>query len=291
MKHARQFGLMFLTLAIIGCATTPQQTAVDRLSHNREQMNDARSQIERTMYSLDNLLRAPPAEIRNAQTQYASNVQTLRKTSAQLEKNAQQMRERKIDYLTEWERAQLNVESAELKRAGEQRRQQVTQNLSKLEPALQNANQSVDTLLPDLEDIERVTRNDPTPAGIAAVKKSGIMKNAQKHATNANYRLDLAAEQFDRALAALSPQSGTQPMGTAAAPAATGAAGSSAAAMPSFSEADRNKSGAIEQDEAGRIPGLDFPAADQNKDGRLSQSEYEAAKKARQTGGATQPTR
>ncbi|MFL6712657.1 MAG: DUF2959 family protein [Sulfurifustis sp.] len=290
MKVIREFSVVLVTILIVSCATNPQQTAVDRLSDNRKQMNDARGQVDRTMYSLDSLMRAPAAEIKNAQTQYAGNVKALRKTADQLEANAKEMRERKIDYLTEWERTQLNVESPELKRAGEQRRQQVTQSLSGLEPAIQNANQGLGQLLADLEDIERVTGNDPTPAGLAAVKKSGIVQAAQKHAGSANYRLDLAASQFDRTMAALSPQPGTQPVGTAAAPAAAGAAGaagSAAAAMPAFSQADRNKSGAIEQDEASGIAGLDFQAADRDKDGKLSQSEYEAVKKARESGGGS----
>ncbi|MFL6622845.1 MAG: hypothetical protein ACJ8J7_12050 [Sulfurifustaceae bacterium] len=55
--------------------------------------------------------------------------------------------------------------------------------------------------------------------------------------------------------------------------------GSVAATEPrgSFGEADKNRSGFIEQDEASGIQGLDFTTADADKDGKLSRSEFEAA--------------
>jgi len=50
--------------------------------------------------------------------------------------------------------------------------------------------------------------------------------------------------------------------------------------MPSFSQADKDKSGSVEQSEAAGIAGLDFATADKDKDGKLSRSEFEAATKA-----------
>lgn len=46
-------------------------------------------------------------------------------------------------------------------------------------------------------------------------------------------------------------------------PGAAGAGGE--AGMPSFSQADKDKSGAVEQSEAAGIPGLDFATADKDK--------------------------
>ena len=59
----------------------------------------------------------------------------------------------------------------------------------------------------------------------------------------------------------------------------SGAAGE-AAGMPSFSQADKDKSGAVEQSEAAEITGLDLTSADKDGDGKLSRSEFEAATKA-----------
>lgn len=57
-----------------------------------------------------------------------------------------------------------------------------------------------------------------------------------------------------------------------------------ATAMPSFEEADKDGSGAVEISEATGISGLDMSAADEDNDGRLSRSEYEAAKKSHEEG-------
>lgn len=57
-----------------------------------------------------------------------------------------------------------------------------------------------------------------------------------------------------------------------------------AAQWPSFQEADKDKSGALESKEVKAIKGLDFQAADADRDGKVSQVEYEMAK-SENTGG------
>lgn len=291
MKRILQFIPVLLALGLFGCATRTTDTqsgAMERLSDNKNQLDQVRAQIDRTLYSLDSLMRAPPAEIRDAQNRYAGNVITLRNLSDQLEESAKTMRARRIDYLTEWERAQLNVESPQLKRVAERRKQEVTQSLANVESSMRNVNQSVGPLVSEFEDIEYVTGNDPTPAGVTALKRSGAVQAVQKRAATTNYRLDVAAARFDRALAALSPQPGTQPVRAARTPAAPAAP--AVATMPSFSQADRDASGAIEQDEAGQIQGLDFSSADTDQDSKLSETEYEAARKPRATQGGPSAT-
>ncbi|HKQ31075.1 MAG TPA: hypothetical protein VJS66_07310 [Burkholderiales bacterium] len=197
--------VFFLALVLIGCAT-PQKNAMKNFSDNRNSLDEVRGQIDRTLYSADNLMRAPATEIVNAQTEYSTNVKSLRKLSDQLEKDAKDARDQRIEYLTEWERARLNVTHSELKRTSDQRRDEVSKILSDLETSLRLASESVAPLVVDLEDIDRLAGNDPTPAGIAAVRQSGVMQTAQQRALTANNRLDVAASQFNRALAALSPQ-------------------------------------------------------------------------------------
>ncbi|BAU47531.1 hypothetical protein SVA_0952 [Sulfurifustis variabilis] len=53
--------------------------------------------------------------------------------------------------------------------------------------------------------------------------------------------------------------------------------GAARSATPSFSKADRDGSGSIEQSEAAGLAGIDFSSADRDGDGKLSRSEYEAA--------------
>lgn len=57
------------------------------------------------------------------------------------------------------------------------------------------------------------------------------------------------------------------------------AGGTARSAAPSFSQADKDGSGAIEQSEATGLAGIDFSSADRDGDGKLSRSEYEAATK------------
>lgn len=47
----------------------------------------------------------------------------------------------------------------------------------------------------------------------------------------------------------------------------------------SFSQADKDRNGAVDSSEAASITGLDFTTADTDQNGRLSRSEFEAAVK------------
>ena len=55
------------------------------------------------------------------------------------------------------------------------------------------------------------------------------------------------------------------------------ASGLAFAAAPSFEEVDANADGAISQDEATVVEGLDFASADTDSNGTLSAEEYAAA--------------
>ncbi len=55
------------------------------------------------------------------------------------------------------------------------------------------------------------------------------------------------------------------------------ASGIAIAAGPGFTQVDTNQDGALSQEEASLVEGLDFEAVDQDKNGVLSIEEYTAA--------------
>ena len=57
---------------------------------------------------------------------------------------------------------------------------------------------------------------------------------------------------------------------------AVGFAGVAFAQAPAFEEVDANADGAISQEEASAVEGLDFATCDANQDGQLGREEYEA---------------
>lgn len=279
---------LFAVLTLYGCAhfrpADEQQAAVQSFETTQKQMADLRAQIDRTMHSLDALMGAPPAEIRTALGPFESNVDQLSAMANRLSQSAQNMREQRINYMTAWERNRLNVEDPKLRQVADRRHQEVGQQLLRIEQSFQRTDQTIDPLVQHLQDIRRVVASDPTPANIAAVQRSGVVQSAKQEAARLNNRLTVAINDFDRVLGRLSPEPGVPATKAAGRPAPAGAA---TAAAPSFTQADRDASGAIEQGEAAGIPGLDFSSADRDGDGRLSQSEYEAAMKQRGTQGAT----
>ncbi|BAU47808.1 hypothetical protein SVA_1233 [Sulfurifustis variabilis] len=292
MKHHRIFFLLplFALSTLYGCATLlgkedQQQSAVQSFEATQKQMADLRAQVERTMFSLDSVMSAPPGQIRTAYTPYSDNVDQLSAMAQQLSENAQNMREQRINYMTEWQRTRLNVEDPKLRQVADRRHEEVSQQLANIETTFKKSDQGIKPLVSHLQDIQRVIGSDPTPANVAAVQKSGVVRSAKQEASRLNSNLTVAINQFDRVLGRLAPEPGVPPVKAAKRPAPAGAAAT--AAIPSFTQADRDQSGAIEQGEAGAIQGLDFSSADRDGDGRLSQSEYEAATKARGDQGST----
>lgn len=66
----------------------------------------------------------------------------------------------------------------------------------------------------------------------------------------------------------------------------------SGAGSASFSQADKDKNGAIDSSEASAVTGLDFTSADTDQNGRLSKTEFEAAvKKSGSSGAGAAPDR
>ena len=71
---------------------------------------------------------------------------------------------------------------------------------------------------------------------------------------------------------------------------ASSSSSGSSSAMPSFSQAASDSTGAIDQSEAGSITGLDMSTADSNGDGQLSRTEYEAATLRQGSSGSSSPS-
>lgn len=284
MNNRKAFLLLPLlsVLTLYGCATfqrgDEQQTAVQSFENTQKEMTGLRAQVDRTMHSLDSLMAAPPGEVRTAYESYASNVNELNAMADRLSQSANNMREQRINYMTEWQRTRLNVEDPKLRQVADRRNEEVSKQLASIESTFQKTDKEIKPLVSDLQDIRRVVGSDPTPANIAAVQRSGVVRSAKQEASKLNSSLTVAINQFDQVLGRLSPEPGVPPTKAAKRPAPAGAAAATAA-IPSFTQADRNASGAIEQGEAANIPGLDFSSADTDSDGRLSQSEYEAAVK------------
>lgn len=280
MNTRKSFVLLPLlsVLTLYGCATfqrgDEQQTAVQSFEATQKEMTNLRAQVDRTMHSLDSLMTAPPGEVRTAFGSYASHVNELSAMADRLSQSANNMREQRINYMTEWQRTRLNVEDPKLRQVADRRNEEVSRQLAGIESTFQKTDREIKPLVSHLQDIRRVVGSDPTPANIAAVQQSGVVRSARQEATKLNSSLTVAINQFDQVLGRLSPEPGVPATKAARRPAPAGAA---TAAIPSFTQADRDASGAIEQGEAANIRGLDFSSADTDGDGRLSQSEYEAA--------------
>jgi hypothetical protein len=182
-----------------------KERAADTLLDTRQEVAEARTRIQQTLASLDRLVSASPPELTTAYREYAKNVDAMRAEATEMERLANQMRERSTHYLAEWQRAQMEVQDPQLRELSQQRRELVANNFSRVSSSFQTARQTFDPFLTDLEDIRKVAGNDLTPQGIASIKNTEVVRTARTHGGQAASQLDVAIAEFDKLSATLEP--------------------------------------------------------------------------------------
>jgi hypothetical protein len=189
-----------LVLGLVGCASSgPSRSAktVDTMDETRAGLSRVRSQIDRTLTSLSDLMNASPERLRPTFSKYTDDVDKLRADGAQTRKRFQSMKTKRNDYLVAWRKEQGQVNDPELRELGDARRSEVRANLDRVVESLTVANETFDPFLSDLGDVQKVVGNDLTPEGQSRVVHTAVVQGANEKGAR-------VAQSIDVALAALS---------------------------------------------------------------------------------------
>jgi ABC-type transporter Mla subunit MlaD len=203
----RLLGAGTLTLGVVACASSgPSRSAkaVDTMDETHAGLTKVRTQIDRTLDSLREVMSASPERLRPSFDRYSKDVDRLRAESAQTRKRFEGMKTKRNDYLEAWQKEQGGVRDPELRQLGEDRRSEVRANLDRMVESLTVANERFDPFLSNLGDVQKVLGNDLTPAGQTLVAGSAVVQNASDNGSRVARSIDVALEALSNVAGRLS---------------------------------------------------------------------------------------
>lgn len=154
----------------------------------------SQAQIERTLHSLRLLVAAREAGA--AYEAFAVEVDRLRWSAMQCQRDAQAAQRHNDDYLGEWEIVQAGTQSDDVRRTNERRREDITRGFKQLQDSHDAAREAFLPLMQDFEEIRHELAGGPTAAAVAQVAPAARVKNVEDKA--ARLRLALDAVEADR---------------------------------------------------------------------------------------------
>lgn len=201
-------GAVVIAVVVYGCTTTPmkrQERTATTLGDITESLEAVRSQIDRTQSSLKSLVNTSPANLKDAYTRYASDVDTMAKQADVLRRQSQELDQRSNAWLSAWQKSHAEIQNPELKAISEGRRSQALHRFDAIKGALAAARQSRDPFMANLQDIKNVVGNDLTPRSLDAVSRAAVVQNAQTHGTQVARSMDVAIAELRAVEGALVP--------------------------------------------------------------------------------------
>jgi len=165
------------------CSTTPepvkhQESASKSLSELTQDMTVTRGQVEKTLASLNALVRASPNTMRDIYDTYARDVHEIKKDANKVLKEADELRQRRDAWFAAWQKSHDQLQSDELRTVSEQRRAQVSARFDTVNNSLEAARRAIVPFVARVDEIRTVVGNDLTPRGLEAVSSTTVVANA-----------------------------------------------------------------------------------------------------------------
>lgn len=207
-RRARWVGLVLIAMGVTGCSSTPverQEATAQSLADVRDAMKATRTQIDKTLASLNALLVAPETQLRDAYTQFAKDVDSMAKQASVVTSESSQMRRRSDAWLATWKQTYGEVKDPELKAVTDRRREQVMLNFSKIDGSLAAARDAFAPFIANLQDVKKVIGVDLTPQAIAAVSKTAVVQNATESGAAAGRAMGVAVVDIEALIESLTP--------------------------------------------------------------------------------------
>lgn len=190
-----RLGAGSLVLGLMACASSgPSRSAktVDTMEETHQRLTKVRSQIDQTLASLDEVMRAGPGELRASFAKYAKDVDKLKDDSEATKKRFKTMKAKKETYLTEWEKDKSQVRDAELRRIGDARRSEIKASLDRAVDSLNVASDTFDPFLGNLIDVQKILGNDLTATGQSLVGSSNVVQSSHDNGSRVAQSIDIA---------------------------------------------------------------------------------------------------
>lgn len=206
----RWSGALALAALSAGCSTTQverKQATTSSIEELHASMVQTRSQIEKTLDSLDVMLDATPSTLRPAFKEYAEDTDKVADLADDVDDESRQLRERSDEWLSGWVESQSDVQDPELKALGEQRRARALERIQEIDRSLAEAREAYAPFVANLQDVRTVVGGDLTTKAVEAVSNTDVVQNANRNGRTVSRALADAIDDLEELTQTLTPVS------------------------------------------------------------------------------------
>lgn len=204
----RWIGAMFIAATVAGCASTQRErrdattTSIEELHAS---MVQTRSQIEKTLDSLDVMLEAETATLRPAYKEYSEDTDKVADLADDVDKESRQLRVRSDAWLLGWKESQQDVQDPELKALGEKRLAEALERIQAIDRSLAEARIAYAPFVSNLQDVKMVIGGNLTQNSVAAVSDTAVVQNANRNGREVSRALADAIEELQGLTQSMTP--------------------------------------------------------------------------------------
>jgi hypothetical protein len=189
------------SLLVIGCAQDRTETTstTDDLGTSINQVQSeiaaAKVQVDATTDSLDNLLNSnDPATVPKRFDLYQTSLESLKQQREQLSQRADDMLDRRQQYLEDWRNSLESVENAALRQSARERMDTLVEQFSSIRQQLVEAEFAMKPMIDTMEGIESTLAYDLSPQGLDRVATA--LERTPLNAEEIHQQLSMAQQEL-----------------------------------------------------------------------------------------------
>jgi len=213
MRLSPRLGVLTLAVLVVGCGPKgAYQKAVEtshRLDDIRTGLVTTKTQISKTMASLDDLVNKPTGDLKAQYKTFSDDVDKLNTSFTTMRDRVYDMRSNRDAYMQQWQSDVNALSSEELKDRARQRMDTAKANFAKLSDSINAVNDTSNAFLADVNDLRRYFGGDLTATGVKSVPDVVSRTHTEADATKA--KIDAALVQLNTVNNAIAPTATTQP--------------------------------------------------------------------------------
>lgn len=177
--HCMRYALAAVLITLLGAPTVPaQQGAAKAFEKLKKEIEDVAketgkygSKLNSTMKSLSKVSSSDAKNQVKATKSFQKDVKDLNKDLKKTTDKIQNLRKKREQYFSEWERSISEISNPDLQKASEERRQKVMADHAQLTEKATALRERIDGFMKELNDLSTFLGNDPTAAAADAAKQ------------------------------------------------------------------------------------------------------------------------
>jgi chromosome segregation ATPase len=193
-------GLTACTAALLlaaGCTSSGYDTGNQTAQNIQTAANRIAAlpgQIDKTVASLDELVKKPQADLRPQFKQFTANLNEVESAAKDIAAKRRSMGEKSKEFFAKWDAQLAQITNEDIKARSEARKKEVSDRMEAIKRSYTEAETAFRPFMSELKDVQKYLSVDLTPGGTAAIKNT--VTKADEDAAKLNTTITQLAEQF-----------------------------------------------------------------------------------------------